>query len=71
MCHCPVPVEASLRMYGDDTIKIGRVFTLVHGKGTGTQLMKYAISELNTKTGYRKMADNLANAFWHQAITAA
>ena len=24
---------------GEDTIKIGRVLTLIHGKGTGTQLM--------------------------------
>lgn len=39
-------VCAYLRAFkdGDDTIKIGRVLTLIHGKGTGTQLMKYAIS---------------------------
>ncbi len=35
-------VGAYLRAFKDseDTIKIGRVLTLVHGKGTGTQLMK-------------------------------
>ena len=40
---------------GEDTIKIGRVLTLIHGKGTGTQLMKYAISELKAKTGCKKI----------------
>lgn len=50
-------VCAYLRAFKDseDTIKIGRVLTLVHGKGTGTQLMKYAISELKAKTGCRKI----------------
>ena len=50
-------VYAYLRAFkdGEDTIKIGRVLTLVHGKGTGTQLMKYAISELKTKTGCKKI----------------
>ena len=41
-------------MNSDDTVKIGRVLTLVHGKGTGSQLMKYAISELKTKTNCKK-----------------
>ena len=40
---------------GEDTIKIGRVLTLIHGKGTGTQLMKYAISELKAKIGCKKI----------------
>ena len=50
-------VCAYLRAFKDseDTIKIGRVLTLVHGKGTGTQLMKYAISELKAKTSCRKI----------------
>lgn len=50
-------VCAYLRAFKDseDTIKIGRVLTLVHEKGTGTQLMKYAISELKAKTGCRKI----------------
>ena len=50
-------VCAYLRAFkdGDDTIKIGRVLTLIHGKGTGTQLMKYAISELKAKTGCKKI----------------
>lgn len=49
-------VCAYLRAFkdGDDTIKIGRVLTLIHGKGTGTQLMKYAISELKSKTNCKK-----------------
>jgi len=50
-------VCAYLRAFkdGENIIKIGRVLTLVHGKGTGTQLMKYAISELKAKTGCRKI----------------
>ena len=50
-------VCAYLRAFkeGEDTIKIGRVLTLIHGKGTGTQLMKYAISELKAKTGCKKI----------------
>ncbi len=38
-------VTAYLRAYqdGDDTVKIGRVLTLVHGRGLGTELMKHAI----------------------------
>ncbi len=50
-------VCAYLRAFldGEDTVKIGRVLTLVHGKGTGTQLMKYAISELKAKTGCKKI----------------
>lgn len=50
-------VYAYLRAFldSDDTVKIGRVLTLVHGNGTGTQLMKYAISELKTKTGCKKI----------------
>ena len=50
-------VSAYLRAFndGDGVIKIGRVLTLVHGKGTGTQLMKYAVSELKTKTGCQKI----------------
>lgn len=49
-------VCAYLRAFkdGEDTIKIGRVLTLMHGKGTGTQLMKYAISELKAKTLAKK-----------------
>ncbi|MBQ6028092.1 MAG: GNAT family N-acetyltransferase [Treponema sp.] len=50
-------VCAYLRAFkdGDGVIKIGRVLTLVHGKGTGSQLMKYAISELKAKTGCQKI----------------
>lgn len=50
-------VCAYLRAFkdGENIIKIGRVLTLVHGKGTGTQLMKYAISELKSKTGCKKI----------------
>ena len=44
-------VCAYLRAFkeGEDTVKIGRVLTLVHGKGIGTRLMKYAIDELKPK----------------------
>ena len=50
-------VTAYLRAFmdGKDTVKIGRVLTLVHGKGTGTQLMKYAVSQLKDKTGCKKI----------------
>ncbi|MBR6078964.1 MAG: GNAT family N-acetyltransferase [Treponema sp.] len=50
-------VCAYLRAFkdGDGIIKIGRVLTLVHGKGTGTQLMRYAISELKAKTACKKI----------------
>ena len=50
-------VAAYLRAFenGENTLKIGRVLTLVHGKGTGTQLMKYAISELKAKTNCKKI----------------
>ena len=50
-------VAAYLRAFkdGENTLKIGRVLTLVHGKGTGTQLMKYAISELKAKTKCKKI----------------
>ena len=50
-------VAAYLRAFkdGENTLKIGRVLTLVHGKGTGSQLMKYAISELKTKTNCKKI----------------
>lgn len=49
-------VAAYLRAFkdGENTLKIGRVLTLVHGKGTGSQLMKYAISELKSKTNCKK-----------------
>ena len=49
-------VAAYLRAFkdGENTLKIGRVLTLVHGKGNGSQLMKYAISELKTKTNCKK-----------------
>lgn len=50
-------VTAYLRAFkdGKDTVKIGRVLTLVHGKGTGTQLMKYAVSQLKDKAGCKKI----------------
>ena len=50
-------VCAYLRAFKDDdnTIKIGRVLTLIHGKGTGSQLMKFAISELKAKYGCKRI----------------
>jgi len=50
-------VCAYLRAFkeGEDTIKIGRVLTLHHGRGTGTQFMKYAVSGLKEKTGCKKI----------------
>jgi ElaA protein len=50
-------VCAYLRAYneGKDSIKIGRVLTLEHGKGLGTDLMKYAIRELPKMTGCKRI----------------
>ena len=50
-------VYAYLRAYneGKDSIKIGRVLTLEHGKGLGTDLMKYAIRELPKMTGCKRI----------------
>ncbi|MCR5676157.1 MAG: GNAT family N-acetyltransferase [Lachnospiraceae bacterium] len=44
-------VVAYLRAYqdADGTIKIGRVLTLVHGRGLGTELMKHAIKTISEK----------------------
>ena len=41
-------VEAYLRAYrsDNDSVKVGRVLTLSHGKGDGTELIKYAIQEI-------------------------
>lgn len=49
---------------GEDTIKIGRVLTLIHGKGTGTQLMKYAISELKAKISCKKIIMDAQSGFF-------
>ena len=48
-------VAAYLRAYPDgaDALKIGRVLTLEHGRGTGTALMRYAMRELPRLTGCR------------------
>ena len=53
-------VDAYLRAYrteetADDTLKIGRVLTLEHGNGLGTELMKYAIHILPKMTGCKKI----------------
>ena len=50
-------VQAYLRAFfvSEDTIKLGRVLTLQHGKGTGTQLMNFAMNELKSKTNCKKI----------------
>ena len=50
-------VCAYLRAFSveEETIKIGRVLTLIHGKGTGTELMKFAISALKKKSGCKRI----------------
>lgn len=52
-------VDAYLRAYeggkAGNAVKIGRVLTLEHGKGTGTELMRYAIKKLPDMTGCRKI----------------
>ena len=50
-------VAAYLRAYQDfaDVVKIGRVLTLEHGRGIGTELMRYAMKKLPDKTGCRKI----------------
>ena len=65
-------VDAYLRAYrteetADDTLKIGRVLTLEHGNGLGTELMKYAIHILPEMTGCKKIimdAQKQAEAFY-------
>ena len=44
-------VDAYLRVYrtDKDTVKIGRVLTLVHGQGTGSELMEYALKVIPEK----------------------
>ena len=44
-------VTAYLRAYpdGEDAVKIGRVLTLIHGRGLGTELMKYAIKAISER----------------------
>jgi len=44
-------VIAYLRAYreDDDTVKVGRVLTIEHGKGIGTELMMFAIEEIPKK----------------------
>lgn len=44
-------VTAYLRAYydSDDAVRIGRVLTIEHGKGVGTQLMKDSIQKIKEK----------------------
>lgn len=44
-------IKAYLRAYrsDDNFVKIGRVLTLIHGIGLGTELMKYAIKKIPEK----------------------
>ena len=50
-------IDAYLRAFSaeEGIMKIGRVLTLIHGKGTGTELMKFAITALKEKTGCKKI----------------
>jgi ElaA protein len=44
-------IDAYLRVYrtDKDTVKIGRVLTLTHGQGTGSELMDYALKVIPEK----------------------
>ncbi len=48
---------AYLRAYQKEpgVVKVGRVLSLEHGKGLGSELMKFAISEIPQKTGCKKI----------------
>lgn len=50
-------VDAYLRAYraDNDSIKIGRVLTLHHGQGIGTELMKFAIKEIPSRMKCKKI----------------
>ena len=50
-------VVAYLRAYrvDEDTVKIGRVLTLEHGKGIGTILMNYAVRVIPEKMPCKKI----------------
>ena len=50
-------VVAYLRAFEKEerVMKIGRVLTLVHGKGIGSQLMKFAMTKLKDMTGCKKI----------------
>ena len=50
-------IQAYLRAYktAEGFVKIGRVLTLVHGQGTGTELMRFAMKILPEKTGCRRI----------------
>ena len=50
-------VTAYLRAYsgGEGIVKVGRILTLEHGKGLGTELMKHAIKEIPQKMNCQKI----------------
>jgi ElaA protein len=50
-------VRAYLRAYrtDEDSVKIGRVLTLSHGNGIGTELMKYALSGIPARMNCKKI----------------
>lgn len=50
-------VDAYLRAHriDDDSVKIGRVITLIHGQGIGTELMEYAMREIPKKMACRRL----------------
>ena len=51
-------VTAYLRAFssGEDTVTVGRVLTLEHRKGLGTELMKRSIEEIKTRFECRKIS---------------
>ena len=48
-------VVAYLRAFpvGEDSVKIGRVLTLEHGKGLGSELMKKSVAEIKNHFGVK------------------
>ena len=51
-------VEAYLRAFYDDdnNVRIGRVLTIIHGKGTGRELMEKSISAIKEKMNCKKIS---------------
>ena len=50
-------MTAYLRAYsgGEGIVKVGRILTLEHGKGLGTELMKFAIKEIPQRLNCKKI----------------
>ena len=65
-------IEAYLRAFyiGEDTVKIGRVLTAVHGKGLGRRLMDLSLKAIKEKMPCKKIhvsAQTYASGFYEKS----